>query len=388
MNEETDKQNRELDHEPAWPQRPPTPRPEPVRPRLDPPSDHERTSDGQPSTGTKWTSTPTLYSHNPATTQPDPSKETLLLPVVETSRFGGRQKAEPPKARVQQGVQTSQKSSRERTPTSAPPPVPASPTSPASYEERYSSHVEQEPTKLYSAIPVPTQANGRGAKAAATITPQYPTEVARRHPFRWMVWTLLGIVAIALIVGTAFTLAWQGQYAGKMYAGVSVLGIPLGGKTTDEARKAISDKLQPFLAQPVVFAWQGKEWQPNSEQIGLKLDIDSTVNEAFLVGRRGDSFGSASQQWLASQQGYNIPLTVQFSEPDLQNYLNTIAGNEINQMLFDGDVRLNGTIIVALAGKEGRALRTYDVIHAVQQSIGKLQPGTKVELPVDITQPT
>lgn len=208
-----------------------------------------------------------------------------------------------------------------------------------------------------------------------------------RRGARWALWIVTGLLMVALVGVTAFSLAWQGQYAGKVYPGVSALGIDLGGKTPDEARNLLSDKVQGFIAQPLVLTWRGKEWRPSADQIGVKVDVNSAVNQAFNVGRTSDLFSNVSQQWISAQSGYIVPVTVQFSEPVLQDYLNNIAEGEINQKLFEGDVRLDGTQIVALPGKEGRELRIYDTIEAVRKSVATLQSG-KINLPVDVVQPT
>jgi vancomycin resistance protein YoaR len=213
---------------------------------------------------------------------------------------------------------------------------------------------------------------------------------AKRGMPRWarlLGWTVLALLATVAIGATAFALTWQGQYAGKIYPGVRVLDVDLGGKEPHEARKLLNDRMQPFLTQPVVLVWGNREWRPGADQIGLKVYIEATVDEAFAVGRASDIFTGLSQQWRAAQSGYVVPVSVQLSEPALQQYLDSIAATEINQDLFEGDVRLNGAEIVALPGKEGRTLRTYDAIKAVRDSIATLEP-RRVDLPVDVVQPT
>jgi vancomycin resistance protein YoaR len=211
-------------------------------------------------------------------------------------------------------------------------------------------------------------------------------QARRKGSFKWLLWIAVGLVVIVLLAGVAFTLAWQGQYAGKIYAGVTVLDTGLGGKTPDEAKRLLREKVASFAEQPVTLAWSGKEWRPTAEQIGLKVDVDATVDEAFNAGRGSDFFGSISQQWLAAQAGYVVPLRVELSEPTLQDYLQITVSPEVDQELFEGDVRLDGTRIVALPGKEGRQLKVYDTIVAVREQIGKLEPG-RVQMIVESIQP-
>ena len=366
----------ELEYKARWPQRPSRGQPKENVPTPDQQSDLP---------AEKWTSTPTTYK-SVAPAYDDP-KETRVLSVVEPSRFdNGRATARPPaRPQPQTGGRTQA--------TPGPQPSTRRP-----YERQAMPHTGQDDREDYPGYDEDTAQYGPGhypmpayeyeSRPASPVKPEAPTQPKRRRRWvGWTLWTIAGIIAIALIGAIAFSLAWQGQYAGKLYAGVSVLDTDLSGKTKSEAEKLLRDNVQAFLAQPIVFAWRGKEWRPSAEDIGLKIDIARTVDDAFTVGRGSDMAQNVSQQWIASQAGYVVPLTVELSEPTLQDYLKSIAESEIDQELFEGDVRLNGTQIEAQAGKEGRALKVYDTILAVREQVAKVEPD-KIELPVEQIQPT
>jgi vancomycin resistance protein YoaR len=208
---------------------------------------------------------------------------------------------------------------------------------------------------------------------------------------RWgtvILWLIAGVIVIGLVGGTAFALAWQGQYSGKVFPGVAALGVDLGGKTQDEAKKLLRDKVAAFSASPVVLAWNGKEWKPSLDDLGVQLSVNETVADAYNVGRNSDFFGNINDQWGSSQMGWQVPLTVQLSEPQLQSYLDGIAASEINQELFEGDVRLDGTSIQALPGKEGRTLDTYKAIGLIRDTLAHIEAGTRIDLPVKVVEPT
>ncbi|HYO49232.1 MAG TPA: VanW family protein [Chloroflexia bacterium] len=412
-------EGQERESAPRWPQRPSRPQPANVRPRLDPPESYraraqggnagrDANGEGARVSSSKWTSHP-MSGRNPDS-QDDP-KDTRVLPVVDTSRFDGGRAAPPPAPAPRSQPQATPRPQPHRRDYYAEPAQPQ-PRNAGGWEyeqeepgyDEYDRYGELERTQQYPA----QQRIARRAQAAipkeltrgkaARRTEDYDssrylsvdvdvTGVPRKRGPWWILWTLIGVLAIALIGALAFGLAWQGQYAGKIYSGVSVYDIDLGGKTPDEAKELLNDKVRAFMAQPVVLKWNGKEWRPSAEQAGISIDVDATVNEAFTLGRGSDTFGNVSQQWFSSQSGHNIPLTVQFSEPALHAYLSTIAEEEINQEIFEGDVRLNGAEVVALPGKEGRALRVYDAIATVREGVAKLEPIT-VDLPVEVTQPT
>lgn len=459
------KEQSDIEFEPNWPQRPERPRPEPNRPRLDPPERQGgagagtgaqqggqtgQTGQGRPVGGggfgdteiqpSKWTSHPTFYSgQSEGRNNSGDTRETQIIPVVGPSRFDNGRGATPPpqQARVAKSPQAAPQpqpqaqQSRPQAiraqqlggvmPSAAPrqgpagrQPVPPqhgqqydaydyAPTTayipPDSYEgydaydydgqeaDGYTTPHARQGTGPRRPVP-PSQA--RGGKQPMPPVPGFALrekEVKRKPRWRWIVWAFMGVLSIAGIIVVAVSLAWQGQYAGKIYPGVQVLGMDLGGKTQDEARKLLDDQVKAFVAQPLVLKWNGKEWRPSAEQIGLRVDSGSTVSEAFAVGREADFFGNVEQQWLSSQTGYKVPLNVQLNELAMQEYLSAAVATETDQELFEGDVRLNGTEVVALPGKEGRRLDVYGTIVAAREHLAKLEAGAVIDLPVQVTQP-
>lgn len=401
----------ESEYQPQWPQRPGRPQPDAAGPRLEPPAERNGSqsappyspprAQAQPGSGQVNSNGPTYRAAQaPApVAKGDPTKETRVLPIVEPSRFerGGSQAA--PKAAVPAKVaQPASRPAPQPQPQPQPRPEPVIPPElQAKPQARKPGGWQYERDEQggddYTAY-APSQAASPALVARNRSIPggdryiSVNIEGTRRKPrFGWLLWLLTGVLAIVLIGGTAFALAWQGQYAGKIYQGVSIMGIDVGGKTPDAAKKLLSERVESFVSQPVTLTWRGKEWRPRSEQLGIKIDIDSTVDGAFKVGRSGDIVGNTGQQWVAAEEGYGVPLTVQFDETAAQTYLQGLASSEIDQKLFEGDIRLNGDQIDARPGEEGRSIRVYDAVQAIEAQVEKLQPGT-VDLPVDVVQPS
>jgi vancomycin resistance protein YoaR len=323
--------------------------------------------------------------------------------VDGSSRFerpGGKGQEQQRAARV-----TPQARPQEQAPRQAPTPA-ARPqqAQPASPPEEKSYRGYEDPTLLYTPVVAPRPNAPRQQPQVPLKKAYSPSKtkldsnlnylavevdgVKKRRLGTWLLWAIAGVIVIGLVGGTAFALAWQGQYNGKVYPGVSALGVALGGKTQDEAKKLLRDKVAAFTSSPVVLTWNDKEWKPSLDDLGVQLSVNETVADAYNVGRNSDFFGNISDQWDSTQMGWQVPLTVQLSEPQLQSYLDGIAAGEINQELFEGDIRLNGTNIEALPGKEGRTLDTYKAIGLIRDSLASMDAGTRIDLPVKVVQPT
>ena len=400
--------------QPQWPQRPGRPQPSAHKPHLEPPAERPARGSSAPrrDTPSRYTE-PMAYPSRPIGS-PEPArsndpKETRVLPVVEPSRFdrNGQARIAPaptPGTQAPARPAPSQTAAKPRpreiqtassARSSAPMPPAAQPQvrKPGGWQyEREEDYDDYQEPQAYA--PARATSHGQNGKSLPRNLPDHSRsylsvsiEGGRKRRFGWVLWLFGAVLAIALIGGMAVALAWQGQYAGKIYQGVTVMNTDLSSKTPEEAKKILRDKVESFVAQPVVLSWRGKEWRPSAEQLGVKVDVDTTVDEAFRVGRSADLFSNVGQQWMSVESGYNVPLTVQISEPALQTYLQGIASSEIDQKLFEGDIRLDGDKIDARPGAEGRTLRVYDAVSAIRDQVAKLEPG-KVDLPVDTVQPS
>ena len=66
------------------------------------------------------------------------------------------------------------------------------------------------------------------------------------------------------------------------------LGVDVGGKTPDEARILLENRVATFTDQPVTLAWKDQQWAPKPEQLGMAVNLDGTIDKAYNVGRQGD----------------------------------------------------------------------------------------------------
>lgn len=75
-------------------------------------------------------------------------------------------------------------------------------------------------------------------------------------------------------------------YENKIYPGVNITGIDVGGKTKEEAKGLITKKIKEKSQSVILRA--GKTYQFNLEELGISYDAQKTVNNAYEVGRDDD----------------------------------------------------------------------------------------------------
>lgn len=96
------------------------------------------------------------------------------------------------------------------------------------------------------------------------------------------------LVAGGLAMATPLGLGslWPARYLGRLYPGAAVLGLDLGGLTRAEASARIEQRLRPFLAAPVTFRLAERTWTATAADLGLRINVDETLDHACRHGRR------------------------------------------------------------------------------------------------------
>ncbi len=136
----------------------------------------------------------------------------------------------------------------------------------------------------------------------------------------------LGVIALGLIAPLVLALvAYREAYRDRVYPGVAVAGVSLGGLTRAESEAALAEKLAPTLERPVVVEARGQRWQFSRPSLGARYDVSRLAEAAFAVGR----VGPLPAQLLATISlrfwPTNIDPTVQLGAADWRGRLGPIA---------------------------------------------------------------
>jgi vancomycin resistance protein YoaR len=139
----------------------------------------------------------------------------------------------------------------------------------------------------------------------------------------------VALIALFAVAASLGLLLYGYAHSDRIYQGVTVAGIEVGGMTATEARSAIEHAYGNYLGEPVVLTFEGANYQVVPRDAGLDVDIDATVDQALAFGRSG-SIWSRTQDWArAILRGNSLPaiLTVDHAkfEPALQAIAPSVA---------------------------------------------------------------
>ncbi|MEJ2758788.1 MAG: peptidoglycan binding domain-containing protein, partial [Anaerolineales bacterium] len=147
------------------------------------------------------------------------------------------------------------------------------------------------------------------------------------------------VVAATLFIVVYITLSIA--FLGKVFPGILVNGVDVGGLTRNEALQALQSQITYPDTGLIVFEDQQNMWTYSPKELGLFIDYSATVDKAFQVGRRGwpwQRFGGRLQ--LLSQDNNLSPVLI-LDERAARQQLAIIEG-VVNQPVKDASIRLEG----------------------------------------------
>ncbi len=177
--------------------------------------------------------------------------------------------------------------------------------------------------------------------------------------------------AAVVAAGAAAALPMRSE--GKFYPGVNIAGIDLSGLTQDEARTALSQRVDAFQKQAITYVYQDRSWSFTAEQIGVTVDIDGAIATAWAHGR-GDGL-TGRYQALLDQSSRSIPLTASVNSNTLDTALQTIA-TALNTEPVDATFGMDGTEITISPETTGRVLNTEQAHTDTLNTLNSLAPST------------
>ena len=94
--------------------------------------------------------------------------------------------------------------------------------------------------------------------------------------------------------------------------GVSLLDVPVGGLSLDEARQRVAMRADELHGQRVIIRYGDKTWKPTLEDLGVTYDSDAGLRRALSIGHGRDIIGGLSR-WLglgAAPVQIDVPIQV------------------------------------------------------------------------------
>lgn len=221
-----------------------------------------------------------------------------------------------------------------------------------------------------------------GREAAATAVqplPQSQFDI-------WQTMTRLLLAGmLALTLGIAVSVpAYELLYAGRVYPGVSAMGLPLSGLTPTEAATLLTQHARPITGPKVALhdTGSGQRWLVAPADLGVHLDVEAMVRAAYTFGRTNGFLESLQAQVQLLYDSQDVPEIWAFDEDRSALYLQFLAG-QVDRPPRDATVSMLNLHAESVPAQVGR---TLDVIATRARLFARMTTRTGGEVSLVVTE--
>ena len=192
----------------------------------------------------------------------------------------------------------------------------------------------------------------------------------RRFPFAKLLLGVLAGFVLAFGFGAGALLAYQGQYADRIYPGVTVDGIDVSGLTRDAAARTLERELKGYGDGAATIVVDGTEVRIPYAALGRRADVDTLVELAWSVGRSDDdAVGRVAQGVRSLLDGTVIGPLVVVDAESVASEVERAAGI-VDREPVSGTAAATNEEFETTPSSAGRALPREEVARTLVERLG------------------
>lgn len=205
----------------------------------------------------------------------------------------------------------------------------------------------------------------------------------KRLKRRWLR-TFVALLLICAVVVALLPVAvdyWTNH--GKIYQGVSVGGVDLGGKTPEEARNMLEEQTASTLKEIRLFSGTNEEFTIPSKDAGVNIDVEGTVERAYAVGHQGDILKRLSEV-IKARWGTVVPFVVSYDREQLRGALSEVF-NDLALKPVEAGFKVNDDRVSVTQSRSGQHVDEKKLLDEIE--VGLPEGKSEYEVPMSTDEP-
>lgn len=160
------------------------------------------------------------------------------------------------------------------------------------------------------------------------------------------------VVAINVLVASLAVLVFEWRHQNRIYPGVTVLGLNVGGLELYAAMTLLDQQFNPYQGEPLTLRYGQQSWRLSASDLGVSLDAGATAVSAYAVGRKTTFLESLKEQAQALRHGQVVQPILKFDTGAATVFLSQVA-QEVNRPLRNADLTVHGLKIEIASSQVG-----------------------------------
>lgn len=174
------------------------------------------------------------------------------------------------------------------------------------------------------------------------------TRKAKKNSRRRVTGSLLIICAVVAVLVAANY--WTNY--GRIYPGVVVGDVAVGGKSPEEARQILEERGASAFEKIRFTGRPEQEFTLSAEEMALDFDVSGTVDRAYAAGREGGVLERIGDRMTAAWGTVRVPPVVDYEREAVRTRIENLAAR-VNEKPKDASVNVLGSQAKVVESREG-----------------------------------
>ncbi len=175
---------------------------------------------------------------------------------------------------------------------------------------------------------------------------------------------IIACAVIAMIVAADY---WMN--AGKIYRGVEVGTIALGGKTPEQAEEIITERTTGALKEIQLSG--PEEFSRSAGEMGVDFNVSGTVDQAYAVGREGNLLDRLGERFEAAYGTVTIPPDVDYQPAKARVQVENLA-SRLDEKPRDATMSIIGSNVEVVGSEEGYKTDVAATMESVDSAVADM----------------
>ncbi|MCA1715366.1 MAG: peptidoglycan binding domain-containing protein [Actinobacteria bacterium] len=188
-----------------------------------------------------------------------------------------------------------------------------------------------------------------------------------------------GIIGVVLVVCAVVAVLVAADYwanAGRIFQGVTVGNVSVGGETSEEARGMVEERAADELGE-IRFTGGPEEFALSARDINLNVDAAGTVERAYAVGREGSIPKRIGERTEAAWGTVETSPVVDYDRETVRSRIENRAARA-NAQPRDATVNVRGSEAEVVESREGYTLDVADTAANLDDALASMSGEVRV----------
>lgn len=187
---------------------------------------------------------------------------------------------------------------------------------------------------------------------------------------RKVITVMLGIVVIGVVCLSAYTLATKKvveKWEDKVYPGITIDNIDIGGISKEEAKTKLEEQLKSEVANKSLhIKVEEQDFELIYSDINPQYDIDSAIEQAFKYGK--DHGVLAKYSIIKKAEVYEVPINFTYDEEKLKEFEKTVE-NKVNVEPKNAKINISNGNISVESESDGKTINIEEMDSKIKEAL-------------------